>query len=429
MSKSIIGPLLTKRTLSVYREWLKNDQFGNKVIGPYPREPLPVKSFRELIKNLSMIGAMSKQGSLDLASVVFPEVSNFDMSFADFLSYRYTAIGGRAMTVGTLAYEVFCVALLPRLMGAAFWSGAFSDDDNVTEAELLAESGCADTREFFSLLKNPIHKRQIADVLYQEMLRIQGGRTLRSFFHTEMQEHGYRGWWPGSRTGIGYSLKPRHTPCSLGNVISDVSRYEGNESLPVKAYEWCSELYGAPKSDVPDAITYGMVYVFKRRRGVTIAGKSDLLWAADEVADTDVLQVNSFFEQHPDADEIIETSDLCFVWLWERRHTATKGAGSECIKAALTDIKKRFPRVNTVLIDIRPYQFQPWDGQEDPPIIEVEKQQASEKLLEYIEGLDLGRFVNGECRYIINRHENDPNMAMMVLGKDSLENMLRNDEL
>ena len=166
-----------------------------------------------------------------------------------------------------------------------------------------------------------------------------------------------------------------------------------------------------------------MVYTFKCEDGFPLAGKSALLDTADLVADTDVLQVNAFFEQHADAHQVIGTSDLCFVWLWERQASSPKGAGKDCLRAAIVDLKKRFRRIRTIIIDIKPSQFISWDGTADPTSIQIEKQHASESLLEYIENLDLGSQVNGECRYIVNRQGSDPNGALAVLSKDMNQRM------
>ena len=72
---------------------------------------------------------------------------------------------------------------------------------------------------------------------------------------------------------------------------------------------------------------------------VPAAGKWDLMAAAD-LADVDLLQVTAFFEQHHDAEALIDAGDLAFVWLWERSSGARAGVGQACLRAALTDLRR-----------------------------------------------------------------------------------------
>lgn len=49
-----------------------------------------------------------------------------------------------------------------------------------------------------------------------------------------------------------------------------------------------------------------MAYVFDRdETGTPYGGMDDLVAAADSVADTEVLQVGAFFDQHEDAEELL----------------------------------------------------------------------------------------------------------------------------
>ena len=139
-------------------------------------------------------------------------------------------------------------------------------------------------------------------------------------------------------------------------------RYPDDEETHVRAYEWCAELREAAASELPDAVAYGMAYCFERTDGMPVAGKWDLMTAADYLADVDLLQVNAFFEQHQDAEALIEAGDLAFVWLWERRSGARAGAGQACLRAALTDLRRRLRQIRTVVVDLKPYQFVVSDG-------------------------------------------------------------------
>jgi hypothetical protein len=126
------------------------------------------------------------------------------------------------------------------------------------------------------------------------------------------------------------------------------------------------------------------------------------------------LQVNAFFEQHLDAQSLIDAGDLAFVWLWERRANSRPGAGLACLRAALTDLHRRMRYIRTVVIDVKPYQFVVCDGASMPVGLHLEKLEAVDHLQAFIAGLKLDELVQGECRFIVNR--DDPNAALRVLG-------------
>jgi len=193
-------------------------------------------------------------------------------------------------------------------------------------------------------------------------------------------------------------------------------RYEDGEESSVRAYEWCAELRQDAAMELPDAIAYGMAYCFERIGGVPVGGKWDLVTAADYLADVDLLQVDAFFEQHEDAQALIDTGDLAFVWLWERRNCAWPGAGRACLRAALTDLRRRLRRIRTVVIDLKPYQYVVSDGAGMPTVLHIEKLEALDGLQSFVDGLHLEELLKGHCRYIVNRDGDDPNAAISALG-------------
>jgi hypothetical protein len=138
--------------------------------------------------------------------------------------------------------------------------------------------------------------------------------------------------------------------------------------------------------------------------------------AADCVSDVDLLQVNAFFEQHPDAPMLIEAGDLAFVWLWERRASSRSGAGKACLQAALTDLRRRMRRIRTIVIDLKPYQFAVCDGAGMPATLHIEKLEAVDRLQGFIAGLRLDEMLDVHCCFIVNREGDDPNAALRVLG-------------
>jgi hypothetical protein len=199
-------------------------------------------------------------------------------------------------------------------------------------------------------------------------------------------------------------------------VSIDLMRYSDDEETHVRAYEWCAELREGAASELPDAVAYGMAYCFERTEGMPVAGKWDLMTAADYLADVDLLQVSAFFEQHHDAEALIDVGDLAFVWLWERSSGASAGTGEACLRAALTDLRRRLRNIRTVVIDLKPYQFVVSGGAGMPTTLHIEKLEAVDRLQSFVEGLHLDRLVKGHCRYIVNRDGDDPKAAMRVLG-------------
>ena len=419
----MIGPVLTSRIRETYREWLKVDRFGHTTLGFDPNEPIPITSIRDFIKHMVARSAMPPPPVEGLPPVKLQSFDNMGITFFEFLSAPLIKNDALKIHVEEVAFKLVCLSVVEKLLRDVLSFRVSGTEDKKIKADLLEESGVKDTKTLFHFLSSPVQRRAVANIMYTELTEYLGKRTLRSFFVKEVNEQGYLSWWPGARTGAGRGLSTHSIPTELGTVSVDVSRYESGDVDPVNGYEWCAELRQKPGSETPDAIAYGMVYTFKCEDGFPLAGKSALLDTADLVADTDVLQVNAFFEQHADAHQVIGTSDLCFVWLWERQASSPKGAGKDCLRAAIVDLKKRFRRIRTIIIDIKPSQFISWDGTADPTSIQIEKQHASESLLEYIENLDLGSQVNGECRYIVNRQGSDPNGALAVLSKDMNQRM------
>jgi len=169
-------------------------------------------------------------------------------------------------------------------------------------------------------------------------------------------------------------------------------------------------------SELPDAVAYGMAYRIDRQDGMPVGGKWELMTAADYLADVGLLQVSAFFDQHQDAEALIDAGDLAFVWLWERRGGARPGAGQACLRAALTDLCRRQGRIRTVIVDLKPYQYVVSDGAGTPTTVHIEKLEAVDRLQSFVDGLHPDQLVKGHCRYIVNRDGDNPNAAMRVDG-------------
>ena len=349
-----------------------------------------------------------------------------DSTFMQLLSSPLVTPTGPRGLVESLARDALCLRPIPRLLFEVSGSLDQRDSGRRHFAEPPAEGDGIDRRAAMLEIDDPADRAALADALMATLESKLGQRTIRSFFTVDVASNGYRLWQPGMRAPAdsGTAL-PRHVAeTSAGGVSVDLRRYPDEDDTHVRAYEWCAELREQASSELPDAIAYGMVYCFDRQDGIPVGGKWDLMTAADCMADVDLLQVNAFFEQHEDAEVLIDAGDLAFVWLWERRRGARAGAGQACLRAALTDLCRRHRRVRTVVVELKPYQFVVSDGVGTPTALHIEKLEAMDRLQSFVDGLRLDRLVKGQCRYIVNRDSDNPNAALRVLGLAGLAQQL-----
>nr|WP_314622620.1 hypothetical protein [uncultured Noviherbaspirillum sp.] len=405
----MIGPLLLRQLQSHYQGFLDNDLFEAEFSSP-DCQLEGHESMRKLLQDVLSFKP-------DPESMLrFPAFPNLDTTLSEFLKTTYTHGTGQILPIRAPVYSMFCWDAVQLVIHDAFIFPRSRGGEQAKQA-ILAESNFTSIRELRAFLEEEDAVAWLANTFMGQMEKSWGHRTLRSFFVIEPGPGGFLRWWPGAWTGIGTPLKPNLLFTPVGKTTMRVNRYEETGS-GIKAYEWCAELRANPTAEEPDAIACGMVYVFKRADdGLPLSGHKQLVATADEVADTDVLQVVSFLDQHDDAEELINESDLCFVWLWERKLGTLKGAGGECLTAAIKDIKSRFRKVRTVVVDVRPAQFKSWTDQIDPPTVELAKQEAIEAIHGRLHELDLGKLVSGEMRCIVNNHGSDPDEALAALAR------------
>ena len=410
----MIGPTLLQRLVAIYARWLDEDELGTPV-QLLPGEPPDgtVTSVREFLEEL-IHAASGPDAVIELPAAL----KHPDSTFGQLLASSLVTQLGPPVPVESMARQCLCVQVIPRLLveGLRFQEDI---DNGARRCEPpLAEDGHENHDNFVRWLDNPANQAGLADALHQILKSKLSQRSIRSFFTVDVGDNGYRRWTPRMRApeGAGTGLARHVVPTSSGDVNIDVLRYAVDEETPVRAYEWCAELREDAASETPDAIAYGMAYTFERERGVPFGGQGDLLTAADCVTDVDLLQVNAFFEQHPDAPMLIEAGDLAFVWLWERRANSRPGAGWACLQAALTDLRRRMRRIRTVVIDLKPYQFAVCDGAGMPASLHIEKLEAVDRLQAFIAGLRLDELLDVQCRFIVNREGDDSNAALRVLG-------------
>lgn len=334
----------------------------------------------------------------------FPDLTNLRITFSEFLS-RTIKFNDREIRLRTHFCEYFCEPIAVALIREVSQGPHASESDAA-----LREIGVATWFEWVEAMMRAERVHQLAIHLTDAAATALEHRTLLSFFIRDPLPGKFSMWGPGASSGQGRKLPTRVVEADGYSVSVSVSRYEEVECA-VTAYEWQGVLTLTGESE-PTAAACGMVYVFDRADGALLGGLSDLIMASDSMTDEDVMQAKAFVTQHEDAAHVIEQSDLCFVWLWERRGGAEKGTGAKCLAAALEDLRRRFKKIRTVVFNAHPGQFIPRRGIE-PPMVAVERQLAVESLVTYIHRLGL-KF---DVRAIFSKQDNQQHDALVALGE------------
>lgn len=345
---------------------------------------------------------------------------DLSQTLSELTPVEFRTYGGTQLDIGRLMFGEICLSAIP-----ALWEDTYSycptDDSSVAAHhqlldELKAFLSIDDVRGIYPALESPPCSTALAAILYGDLLYLVGQKCLADFYKNTRSPEGWYRNGPDLFTGYGRPLDTHAFETPHGLVTVAVSRYTNDTGARTKPYEWLATLQKDPRrpNSPIDAYACGMVYVGPKRIGARSA--SDLMTSADAVADVDVLQVRAFLEQS-DAESIWEQSDLCFIWLWERAEHAGKGAGAACLKAAVSDIKKRFGTVRTVIFDCQPMQFKldTWSATDPAEIVE-DRLEATTCLQDYTALLGLGDAVGGELKFIANIHHGDQFAALAALG-------------
>lgn len=419
----MISHRVLDRIRSIYADCLRFDDFESRNADSEADKAL-YGSLRSLLQDLCKLAATSSNS----AGVRLPPLTNLDMTLREFMTMPYVQRDGRAMTLGAVLFAQFCRNRVSMVLEEMF---LLSTEAELIDQALPVQGIAAHTLdELRQHLAEPAAQREIALALMADLEQAWCRRTLRSFFMAQANAQGYMAWWPESKIGNGKLLPTAAIATASGTVQNAVTRCEAQQDEQqqerVAAYEWCAELRGNPASAAPDAIAYGMAYVFERdSEGLPLGTVDDLVCASDAVSDVDVLQVDAMLAQHGDTPEIILGSDLAFVWLWERRLGSARGLGAECLKAALQDLVARFPAIRTLAINMKPAQFKSWDEGEDPPGIVLAKQEAIDAVHAYIGQARLDDIVRGEVRLIVSNQDPDADRAAQVVAQAAARRLIR----
>lgn len=378
---------------------LENDYFGDLRLTD---GPVSIHEFVDMVS----VGNVAMRFLGGATKVVFPDLTNLGITFGEFLQ-RNIRFDDREVPVEVFFCEFFCEPIASALIHEI----AYEEHESPDQKAAFEEVGVSTWDAWASEMAKPDRLLRLANVVADVAVETIAGRTLLSFFIRAPVVGKFSTWVPHANSGIGRNLPGRVIQGDGYSVATSMSRYEEIE-CSVTAYEWEAKLT-MTGADEPDAAACGMIYVFERADGVPVGDLGDLIKVSDSVADTDILQTRAFIDQHDDAADVVEKSDLCFVWLWERRSGTDKGLGAKCLELALQDIRRRFKKVRTVLLDVRPSQFVIGRGDVEPPMVAIERQTAIENLVTYIQriGLDF------DARPVFTRLNNPQRDSLLALGE------------
>jgi hypothetical protein len=399
---TMISPHVLRKIRRIYSDCLNCDDFESRNPDEQINESM-YGSMRSLLQDLCRLAANPSNPE----GLRLKPLDNLDMTVEELMALQYVQRDGKTMRLGAVVFSQFCRHRVDVVLDELFRQSS--------ARELLDQPLAVNANPPQSLdelrhqLDEPEAQQEIGLVLMADLQQAWNGRTLRSFFMAKPNAQGFMAWWPEARLGSGTPIPTEAIPTRSGTVVNMLTRCDGDEEDGVTPYEWCAELRLEANSPWPDAVAYGMAYVFERDdEAFPVGGAEDLICAAHAVSDVDAQQVDALLHQHPDMDELIARSDIAFVWLWERRLGTARGLGAECLQAALQDLASRFPHLHTVVVNMKPSQFNDWGEGIDPPGIVIAKQDAIDALHAHVGELRLDDIVHGEVRMIVANRDPDP---------------------
>lgn len=412
--KSAVGQPLWDIVTAEFGDFVMADFFGIGIrfliASRKPR--VGFESIVDLISELtkekpSIRGA--KRLQLDLG-VPLSKIKNIEIS----------KVGKKTYTLDEFIREMVCYTCIDDLLSNCF-GGSLSSD--ARQIDKVTQASGKSIKELSAILEN--NRVEFSHELLKLFWAQVGEKTLFEFYQCPIGEDGYRSWGANASTDVGRALKESRTQTSHGLVRVKVNSYENWVESNVRPYEWLAQLHcGEDTSGTPDAIACGMFYILNRVRGTVVSDASNLCWAADAVADTDVSQVLAYLDQHPAHTHDFSVGDLCFVWLWERKIGSPKGIGAECLRSALENLKKRFASLKIVIVTLQPSQFRYWGEKDEPAKVQVEKQLAIESLQAYVDRISPQSWLHrGALRYIMPRFLG-ANEMLAALGERDLGDLL-----
>ena len=340
-------------------------------------------SLRSFITYITTAAATSAAGGIRPNDA---KNGDFNITLNEFLTSTVPHELGET-SIAAVVIDHFCLKSIPGIARSCMHKQVSLAD----QVKIFSEVEATDCESWVNSLINQSINLKISTVLFEDMIRALGDRTLRSFFVYPKVENGFSICNEHSFSWQGIPLRTLFKSDELFKVEVHISKY--NEDVgtdDVSAYEWYASL--SRHDEAEDQVrACGMIYTFRRTDGTPHGGRLDLMLAADSVSDIDVFQVHAFLAQNQDAESLLKKGDICFIWLWERRDNAPRGQGAECLRLVGSLLKGRFRNLRTFAFNILPRQYIEWEEAYEPPALTVEKHESTEVITSYVSQLRLPR--------------------------------------
>lgn len=392
--EDIVGEALWNRMTVTYRGWIRTDRYGTTAAMNSGHETYSV---RQLLGPIYAVGGHKrllhcKGGRSEFKmGMTMRQLTEMDIRQAD----------GSLLQLDHLFFQNLCVQMFDSLLSEvkSYLDTTEADEER---SAILKGASCHTWESLLELCTSPANARFLIERLYRIWVHETADAKLWEFFQMRHQNDGYRTWYPGACGVFGHLMAPREIRSKSADVVIEVSRYMDDTGTTIRPFEWEAQLRIDSTSEFPDAIACGMVYVMGRE-GEEPAPPNQLLKAVASLADHDAEQVLAFFGQYHHAEKLAARGDLCFLWLWERREGSARGLGVEVLEVALRDLKDRFPRLKTLVVNIKPSQFRDAAADNDPSEVQVARFEACERLEKLLNSLHVAERFNLDLRMVASR--------------------------
>lgn len=408
----VIGPLLREELRRAILRWAR----GKLALSPSDRFGAPPHG---KIKNLKDFVAVVYDG---LNAGMSPETVggrlDLDISFVEFLRLHVRLPNGQATSVRELLTREVVPAVAMGVIEHVLMDYRLTEAESAVLNAILAEQGQESSQALVQHLNSRDHLQQVKQVVLDTLDSDVGGATLRSLYHLPRDESGFFTYGPWTWVDGEGTPKVTELATQRGQVTVTTSKYYVEDS-PVQAHQWKAELMSNSSKPVCLAAAVGMVYKMPRSSGVALAGLGDLVDASDAVADTDILQVSAFINQHPDAADIVGRSNLLFVWIWERSYWSEPGDGRTCLLAALKHLRTKFAPLHAVVVNVVAEHLVSCGEFGEPAPIAADRLAALDKLDSVAQAMGIAAGV--EVRCIVNRHDHSSDQDRLAPWRLSIQ--------
>lgn len=335
----------------------------------------------------------------------------FDINMSLAKWFELPSLEGVGVTIGAFAFENLCK---PLVINSSAYPTNWVEEDYGRDIS------------FSALIRAARLEETVAPRLWSETLTRHGQRTLASFLVRTPNNTGFMAWEPGIFSGAEdagrYSFRSSETKrksieVTHGTLTLSTCPCPRDSENALTANEWEIRLH-SPSGELL-AVAVGTIFIKKKsRRRYAVPGYEWLLHA-DDVSEKDMLLIDAFLEESPDAlyDDVFGQGDWCLVLNWERNVHAPKGMGLHCLVEGLRELRKMYSCLKFVLLDRRPTQFTDWASDTDLKAVANLKQSAMMKVVHHTEALFATHIPKLSLYHAAPMLDEDDDPQNMLLGK------------